>query len=188
MATELESKIRVSSHEPIRERLRAAGAAYVGRVLETNRILDDDDGRLLREGCGLRIRCIDVLDGRGPKPTITFKGRKSPGRFKQREEWESEIEDADAMASIFAALGFSDRIIFEKRRESWRLGACSVELDEVQKLGLFVEVEGPDEAAIDAVLSLLALSDQPSIQESYIALLTTDEPIEPARTRLYRFD
>lgn len=188
MSTELESKISVSSHEPVRGRLRAAGAAYVGRVLEINRILDDADGRLLRDGCGLRIRRVDVLDGRGSKPTVTFKGRKMPGRFKQREEWESEIDDADALASILAGLGFTDRIVFEKRRESWRLGSCAVELDEVPKLGLFVEVEGPDEAGIDAVLGLLELSDQPSIQESYIALLTAGEPIEPGAVRSYRFE
>ncbi len=187
MPTELESKLRVASHEPVREKLRAASAAYVGRVLETNRILDDDDGRLLTSGCGLRIRRIQVLDGRGPKPTVTFKGPKTAAKFKQREEWETEVDDADAMTHILAALGFKDRILFEKRRETWKLGECTVELDDVAQLGLFVEVEGPTEESIDAVLALVGLDGGSPIHDSYIAMLMNGENITPGEVREFRF-
>jgi len=187
MPTELESKIRVDDHGPAREKLRAAGARYVGRVLETNRILDRDDGQLLMAGVGLRIRGIEVLDGDGPRDTLTYKGAKIPGKFKQREELETEVEDAGALADIFAALGFTDRMVFEKRRESWKLGGCSVELDEVPRLGLFVEVEGPDEGAIDNVLAAIGLIGESSIQESYVALLMAGTELKSGETREFRF-
>ncbi|MBK8270734.1 MAG: class IV adenylate cyclase [Planctomycetes bacterium] len=187
MPTELESKLRVDSHEPVREKLRAAAAAYVGRVKETNRILDTDDGRLLNSGCGLRIRRVEILDGNGPKATVTFKGPRVVGKFKQREEWETQLDDADAMTAILAALGFKDRILFEKRRETWRLGECTIELDDVAQLGLFVEVEGPSESAIDAVLALIGLDGDSPIHESYIALLMKGENIAQGETRSFRF-
>lgn len=171
MPTELESKMKVDSHQTTRDRLRDAGAVYVGNVLETNRILDRPDGHLLRTGCGLRIRRIRILEGAGPRDSITFKGVKIPGKFKQREEHETQIDDADALSAILAALGYSDKIVFEKRRESWRLNTCTVELDELPQLGFFVEVEGPSESEVESTLIRLGLSDQQSITDSYVALL-----------------
>ncbi|MBX3396794.1 MAG: class IV adenylate cyclase [Phycisphaerae bacterium] len=187
MPTELESKIKVDSHQPVRDRLRDAGASYIGKVLETNRILDRPDAHLLRTGCGLRIRQISILDGVGPRDSITFKGVKIPGKFKQREEHETSIDDANALAAILAALGYTDKIVFEKRRESWRLDPCTIELDEIPQFGLFVEVEGPSEPAVESTLARLGLSDQQSITESYVALLMAGrEPLTP-RTVEFRF-
>lgn len=171
MPIELESKVRVSSHEPIQERLRASGATYIGRVLETNRILDREDGALREAGCGLRVRSITVLDGQCPGPTLTFKGPRQKSAFKQREELEVSINDAKTMTAILVALGYRERIMFEKRRESWRLGECHVELDEVPLLGKFVEVEGPTETAIGSVLDQLELSDQDLISRGYVGML-----------------
>lgn len=171
MAEELECKVRVESHDAIRERLRDAGATYVGRVCETNRLFDDRDGSLLAADCGVRVRSVRVLEGQGPSASLTYKGPRQAGDLKRREELESAVSDPEAVAAILSQLGFHERVLFEKRRESWRLDACQVELDALPTLDLFVEVEGPTAAAVRTALARIGLADEPGIVESYIALL-----------------
>jgi adenylate cyclase, class 2 len=171
MPIELECKIRVASHAELRERLRIAKADYVGCVLETNSLFDSPDRALQRAGCGLRIRSTIVLEGRGPGSTLTYKGPRTPGPFKRRKEIETGISDAGAAAALLHALGYVERIILEKRRESWRLGPCRIELDELPRLGLFVEIEGPDEAAIREAMITLDLANAESISETYVSMV-----------------
>lgn len=181
---ELESKVRVESHDEIRRRLRAAGGHYVGRIQETNRIFDDAAGRLRASGRGLRVRSVEVLDGTGPGATLTYKGPRRPGALKCREEREVSIDDAGAAVSILEALGYRQRIVFEKRREQWRLRGCRVELDEVPTLGCFVEVEGPTEEVIVEVMAQLGLSREDHLSAGYVAMLAermeagTEDPLE----------
>ena len=49
-----------------------------------------------------------------------------------------------------------------------------VELDELPRLGRFVEVEGPDEATVMRVRADLGLAGLPLIKAGYIALLMDD--------------
>ena len=170
MSVELECKVRVPSLAAVRDGLRAAVAEYVGRVIETNWLFDRDGGELLNAGCGLRVRSVEVLDGQGPGATLTYKGPRTDSAFKCREEIEAGIGDPAAMASILHALGYHERVVFEKRRESWVLGSCAIELDELPKLGTFVEVEGPDENAIREALSALGLAAAEVVNESYVAM------------------
>jgi len=188
MAVELECKVRVESHEVIRERLRGAGATYVGRVCETNRLFDDRDGSLLAADSGLRVRSIRVLDGQGPSASLTYKGPRQAGDLKRREETESAVSDAEAVAAILGELGFGERVLFEKRRESWRLAACQVELDELPALGLFVEVEGPTAAVVKAAIAQLGLADEPLIVESYIGLLFARSDESGSGDQAFRFE
>ncbi len=188
MAEELECKIRVESHEAIRERLRDSGATYIGRVCETNRLFDNDDASLLAADCGLRVRTVRVLDGEGPAASLTYKGPRQASDLKRREELESAVTDPEAVAAILAALGFSERVLFEKRRESWRLAECQVELDELPALGLFVEIEGPSAPAVTAAIAQIGLADEPLIAESYIALLIAQSDESGPAGRTFRFD
>lgn len=176
MPVELEAKIRVDDHAPIRDALRTAGANYLGRVLEINHLLDRDDCSLRDTGCGLRVRSIVVLDGTGPGATMTFKGPKQAGAFKQREEHETPIADADAALAILRGLGHTRELVFEKRRETWQLADCTVELDEIPVLGSFVEVEGPSAEAIQDVLEALQLNANDNINDSYVAMLADRSP------------
>lgn len=171
MALEIEAKFRVDSHDALRERLRALDAERVARMFERNHIFDRADRSLLVRDEGLRVRAFERVEGVAPPPTLTYKGRRMGGAFKTREEHETTVGDAAAACAILAALGFVEVILFEKRRERWRLGACAVELDELPYLGRYVEIEGPDADAVRRVQQLLELDAQPSIRSSYIALL-----------------
>lgn len=171
MPVEIEAKLKVDSHDEIRRSLSEAGATRLGFVLETNAIFDDSDRSLFAGGRGLRVRHVDVIDGSDSPPTMTYKGPRQPGEFKTRQEIELAISDARAAQSLLAALGFHKVVGFQKRRETWTLGDCHVELDEVPHLGHYVEVEGADADAVHDALQRLGLSGQPVITDSYIALL-----------------
>lgn len=171
MPLEIEAKIKVVSHADVRARLQTLGARFVARVLETNHIFDNADRTLLNSGCGLRIRACRVLEGEAPPATLTYKGPRQPGPLKKREEINLRIEDADSGCELLKRLGYVEVLCFEKRRETWRLGDCQIELDEVPYLGAYIEIEGPHEAAIQDAQAALGLADQPNIRATYIALL-----------------
>lgn len=171
MPTELEGKFAVEAHEPIRSRFEQLGAEFIGAVLETNTIHDRGDGQLRKSGCGLRVRSIEVLEGKSCSATLTFKGPIQPSAFKKREELELPLADADAMRRLLDALGFIEVLRFQKRRESWQLDRCRVELDEIARLGRFVEIEGPDESQVQSARQALGLAEAEHITRGYVGLL-----------------
>lgn len=175
MAPEIEAKFRVTSPEPVRRKLRSAGAACHGAVLEINRYFDWPDGQLCNGDRGLRIRQTSPIDADrpagSPKTTVTYKGPRQPGRLKIREELEFHADDADAVAEVIAALGLVNSLTFHKRRESWRLDDCLVELDELPGLGHFVEIEGPDGGAIAGVAEKLGLHGLPMESQPYSSMI-----------------
>jgi adenylate cyclase class 2 len=171
MSVETEAKLRVDSHEPVRERLRALGATFVEKVLETNVIFDRADGSLRKEGCGLRLRSTVREDGGDARVMLTFKGPRAAGPYKKREELEVRLEDLDAASAILERLGFLAILHYQKRRESWSWGSCRIELDDPPHIGRFVEIEGPDEEAIRSVQAELGLGDVPHTDASYVRML-----------------
>ena len=173
MAIETEIKLRVGSHEPVRSRLRELVATPLGQFVERNRVLDRSDGSLRGSGCGLRLRSSCPVQGGSPSSTVTFKGPVRPSVMKSREEIEFGVADFDSAAELFERLGFVPVLIYEKRRESWALGDCRIELDEPPGIGLFVEIEGPDESTILRVQRDLSLGDAPLVRESYVRLLVS---------------
>jgi adenylate cyclase, class 2 len=172
MAIELEAKMKVDDFDATRRRLRDSGARQVGSVLETNSFFDTRDRSLLSQDKGLRLRqSRDDATGK-QRFVITVKGAQQEGPFKSREESEVNVEDGDDAAAVLHALGFEPTLSFQKKRESWTLGACKIELDELPILGRFVEIEGPDTDAIAKVREMLALSNLKPIQTGYIAMLS----------------
>ena len=173
---EIEVKLRVADHAAVSDALHVAGAVVVERVEEVNAFLDD--GSLHASDRGLRVRTAWVTPSDGGPPmrraTLTYKGPKRPGPFKQRVELESGLDRPDAAAALLKELGFAEVLRFLKQRTRWRLMGCTVELDTVEELGdagNFVEVEGPTVQAIQAVRTRLGLDDAPEEPRSYAALV-----------------
>jgi adenylate cyclase class 2 len=168
---EIEAKISVPSLRPISNRLKEIGAVFVKRVRETDTYLKDSKARLLKRGCGLRLRHQTGPGGR--KAFLTFKGPKHKTRYKTRLESETQISDFDATLRIFMGLGYKTAIVVQKTRWIWKLGSCLICLDDLPALGYFVEVEGPSEKQVEKTLRKLQLADLPSITNGY-AKLTAD--------------
>ena len=169
MNLEIEAKISVSSLEPVSQRLKQIGSEFVKSVQETDTYLADAEGLLFKKGCGLRVR--KQIGGSEKRFYLTYKGPRLAGRFKSRTETEIQISDYDTALNLFHELGFNPSIQVEKIRQIWKWESCLICLDELSKLGCFVEVEGPDEQQVAKTLEQLQLSDQPHISEGYAWLM-----------------
>ncbi len=171
MAVEIEAKMSVTDHERVRGVLRERSAQEKGQVLETNTFFDADDRTLLAADKGLRLRVQRDTAGGAEKYIITYKGPRQPGALKSREEAELEVANPTDAIRLLAALGYKQLVSFQKKRETWELGKCKVELDEIPYLGKFVEIEGPSESAVMKVRESLNMNDRPIVKNGYISLL-----------------
>ncbi len=187
MSTELEAKFKLDSHDVLRDALRACGAQHLSTVIEENHILDRNDGALHHAGCALRVRGCDTCAGT-PKPdTLTYKGAKMKSRFKSRPEYEVHVSSARETLTILQNCGFAVTLSFQKKRESWRLDDCLVELDELPILGLFVEIEGPSESAIQTAQDKLGLGDLAHVHRGYVGMLADYCRDQNVSDRVIRF-
>lgn len=169
MAIEIEAKIKVADLGQVAARLRGLGARERGRVVQRDWFFDRADGSMRRGDVGLRLREETGADG--VKTVMCYKGPRLKGRYKEREEIEFTLSDAEQGREFLAALGFEATLAFEKRRWLWELQGCEVCLDEVVELGAFVEVEGPGEQQVHQTLAALGLKETEHIAESYVTML-----------------
>ena len=169
MNQEIEAKIKVPALSPTETRLKELGGRFMHTIHQVDTYFMDTHKLLHKNGCGLRIR-RQVISGIHTA-LITFKGARGPGKYKTRPEFETGIDNVEMMENIFEALGYHPRLVVEKKRSMWEWDGCEVCLDELAELGTFIEVEGPDEAAVESVLSELNLDTEPHIHDSYAALL-----------------
>ncbi|MGD0461717.1 MAG: class IV adenylate cyclase [Tepidisphaeraceae bacterium] len=186
MSTEIEAKIKVPDLSAVRQKLEAAGAQRRGKDLETNSFFDTPARSLQSADKGLRIR-VAVDESGKSKCLITLKGPIQQGQFKMREETEFSADDPQAVGRLFENLGYHLTLSFEKRRESWKLGECEVDLDELPYLGAYVEIEGPGASVVDAVRRRLGLENLPVIKTGYISMLARYLEEHQIKDRQIRF-
>lgn len=150
MSIEIEKKFRLSRNQrdQVLQRLTEIGAKRKGEEFEVNTLYDGEGLETTR--AVLRLRRI------GKRGILTYK-ESLPTRLdlKFRREDETGIADPAAMELILEALGLVPVLVYEKRRETWRLGPTEIVLDELP-FGLFMEIEG-SETDIRAVENQLAI-------------------------------
>ena len=134
---EIEKKFRLTKRQrdAVLKRLPEIGAVREGEDFEENTLYS---GGALESGSAvLRLRRVEG------KATLTYK-KRLPGAaaIKQQREEETEVGDVEAMGAILEALGFTPALVYEKRRQTWRLGNAEIVID-VLPFGLFMEIEGP---------------------------------------------
>jgi len=150
---EVEKKFRLTKRQrdAVLKRLPEVGAELERVDFEENTLFS---GEMLEVGSAvLRLRRVN---GRS---TLTYKKRlPSSSSIKQQREEETVIEDPEAMEAILVALGFTPALVYEKRRQTWRLGNTEIAID-VLPFGLFMEIEGrvSDIRAVERKLGLKGL-------------------------------
>jgi len=150
VSIEIEKKYRLTKkqRDNILLRLPKIGATSQGDEFEENTLFGGDSLELGR--CVLRLRRI------GKKAILTYKERfPSTESIKRQLEEETSVGNADAMEAILDSLGLAPRLVYEKRRATWKLGDAEIVVDELP-FGLFMEIEGP-EAEIKKVERQLAI-------------------------------
>jgi len=173
MPIEIEAKLKVDSLTPIRARLQEQGAELSGEYLETNIFFDTEDRSLLAADKGLRLRRAHEIHSNKDEFILTYKGPRQHGQLKTRDERELTVGNAGDALALLQSLGYVVILAFEKRRQTWKLQDCKVELDELPHLGFFVEIEGPSEPQVLNLRKSLGLSDRSIVKASYTALLMT---------------
>jgi adenylate cyclase class 2 len=172
MPVEIEIKMKVDHLAPVRDRLRELGATPAGEVMETNVFFDTPDRALLASDCGLRLRRSRNHATKHEKLVVTYKGPRAEGQVKRREEIEVGVDGADSTEQLIERLGYVRQLSFEKRRETWKLDKCTVELDSLPELGSFVEIECPTEADVMKLREKLGLSNVPPVTPTYADLVS----------------
>ena len=133
---EVEKKFRLTKRQrdAVLKRLPEVGANLEGEDFEENTLYS---GAVLNDGSSiLRLRRV------GSKATLTYKKRlPSATPIKQQREEETAVADPEAMEAILESLGFTPVLVYEKRRQTWRLGKAEIVID-VLPFGLFMEIEG----------------------------------------------
>lgn len=163
MGVEIEKKYRISAarRSRIEELLREFGADFVGEEFEENVIYG---GGILEER-----RAILRIRRTGRKSYLTFKQRIPTNLdVKHQTEHETEIGDADEMAEIVRELGLVPRVVYEKRRRTWKFKSVEVVLDELP-FGFFMEIEGTLTTIAEAE-TLLEAKDLEAVGASYPSL------------------
>lgn len=152
MAIEIEKKYRLTQkqRERLSLRLRETNAEREGLEFEENTIYTG--GNLVQGRSVLRVRRVE---GRA---ILTYKERfLSDSAIKRQREEETGVDNPDALEAILEAMGLSPALVYEKRRETWRVAGAVVVIDELP-FGLFAEIEG-EEKAIEDAERLLELED-----------------------------
>lgn len=157
---EIEKKYRLPSERRslIEDALRELGAQFLRDDFEENTIYG---GELLDSSASIvRIRRTQN------RSVLTYKRRiENVSDVKQQIEHESEISDAEAVSKILLELNLEPKLVYEKRRATWKLRSVEVLLDELP-FGLFMEIEGSLTAIKEAEM-LLDIEDLETEHETY---------------------
>ncbi len=140
MPIEIEKKYRLTAkqREELVKRLPVIGAKRAGEEFEENTLFAGDSIDLSRSV--LRLRRV------GKRAVLTYKERfPTRSEIKHQREDETRVDDADAMELILEGIGFTAALVYEKRRETWKLGKTEIVIDELP-FGLFMEIEGTEDA------------------------------------------
>jgi adenylate cyclase, class 2 len=191
MHYEVEQKYRCNDLDRVRERLLALGAAAGESAEQSDCYFKHPVRDFAKTDEAFRLRRV------GDRNFLTYKGPKIDATTKSRHEEEVRLADGESAhrtcAAILRHLGFESVAEVNKRRRTLQLerDGLSVEaaLDEVERVGSFVELEisvdaaNDDKAEIETAKRVLAdLAKQlglgPPERRSYLELLLLAGPNE----------
>lgn len=127
---EVEIKFRVD-FDKTKQRIEDIGASFVHEELQEDLYFSLPLPNLLR------VRRIANLG----KAFLTYKFIKDPGRNEEFDELEVEVSDFNTTVEILKRLGFKEDIWVKKRRLVYRLGDVTFELNDVEGVGAFLDIE-----------------------------------------------
>lgn len=161
---EIEVKIQIQNPKDMAHKIVEQGAQLIReRYFEENTLYDFSDSRLTKKQQAFRLRKIKK------KTYLTFKGSPQKSRqFKIREEYETEVKNANQIKKIFKSLGLVPNYQYDKFRTVFKIKKLKICLDETP-VGNFIELEG-EQTHIVKFASSLGFSRIDFIKKNYIDL------------------
>ena len=135
MRQEIEVKVRVADLVTIASKLEASGCVLSDRVLQEDEIFANfTPFDVFKTG-------ITILRIRKSSNKILFTVKKSQTSDLDCLEREVEIDNAEEMKEAILLMGYYQAVQVKKYRQKTRYMDYEICLDEVDELGLFVEIE-----------------------------------------------
>ncbi|NJE31154.1 class IV adenylate cyclase [Thermococcus sp. 18S1] len=160
---EIEVKFRIDFNQA-RAAIESLGADFVREELQEDLYFSLHPHELLR------VRRISNLG----RSFLTYKRIADPGRNEEFDEIEVEVSDFDGIVEILKRLGFREDIWIRKRRLVYQLDGVTFELNEVEGLGAFLDIEVISDNVEEAKRRIWEIAGR---------LGLTEEDVEP---RLYQ--
>jgi adenylate cyclase class 2 len=159
-SSEVEIKFRVTDVGQLERTLAGAGFQLkTPPTHEMNSLYDRAGSPLRRQGVILRLRKY------GERWRLTHKAKGTAGKYKEREEHETTVENGPELDAILRALGYAPSFVYEKFRSEWSDGKGEVVLDHTP-IGVIAEIEGAARW-IDHTARALGVQPSDYITKSY---------------------
>ena len=183
---EVEVKIPIENRKSVEEALNRIGAQKMNSETQVDTYFDHPARAFQKTDEALRLRNRhpevegDEKDNTTTTPyELTYKGPKLESRSKSRVELSVHISNIDSAQLILESLGFKHVATISKRRVFYTIDSITVSVDDVEDVGLFLELErivaSRDDMnpALDMIFNLverLGLDSSNSIRTSYLEL------------------
>ncbi|MHA1905969.1 MAG: class IV adenylate cyclase [Candidatus Thorarchaeota archaeon] len=188
---EVEVKLPIFNQESIESALLELGSKKTNTEIQTDVYFNHPSRSFEHTDEALRIRSrseITELEESSSIPSqkteMTYKGPKIDTTTKTRLELSLGISDVAIAETILEQLGFQNVATLKKRRSFYLLGDTVVSIDDVEHVGLFIELERVVESedlipsareVIFEQIEKLGLNPKDSIRESYLELYLRKE-------------
>jgi adenylate cyclase class 2 len=157
MKTEFEVKFVSVDHQHVREKLKALDAECIQPMrLMKRAIMDDPAGEMQKHEAYIRVR------DEGDKITLTYKQFDALS-VDGAKEIETTVGSFDDAVKIFEAIGLCVDSVQETKRETWHYEGVEVVLDEWPWLDPYIEIEGANEAQLQAAAQALGFDWQDAV-------------------------
>jgi adenylate cyclase class 2 len=134
---EVEVRARVDDFNQIKKKLEEIKVRHINSVHQTDKIFGhpmflDSENKIIEGGIVPRIRSVN------DKCLLEFKEiRRNSGGI----ELKSELSDVGLGINFLKRLGFKESFTIDKKRESYKYKDFVIDLDSVDKIGHFIEIE-----------------------------------------------
>ncbi len=170
---EIEIKSFCPDLSAVEKKLISIGADFREAIIEEDVYLQHPCRDFRESGEAFRIRKMN------DKYCITYKGPKLSSKAKTRFEEETAILDGEKTLSIFEKLGFVKSGFVKKLRKIYVLGNVEICLDDVEKLGTFVEIEKLGDNYSEIEKELFAIAETIGLSQfttkSYLCMIEEGE-------------
>lgn len=153
MMTMQEREVKIVDVDPqaVRDKLRKHEIDKKKEGEIQSRFYDFPDSRIEANGV-LRLRQYSE------ESFVTYKAMNEQDTIKNMNEIEFHVDDLDATAAMFEALGLKEIRSSSKYREKWHDGEIEYVLDKYDEIPWVLEIEAPDEQQLEAAVTDLGYS------------------------------
>ncbi|MFX1605957.1 MAG: class IV adenylate cyclase [Promethearchaeota archaeon] len=181
---EVEVKVPIEDIELMARKLAEAGAKELNSEVQIDTYFDHPCRTFVRTDEAVRVRTRSSLNEQELSTShvlseFTYKGPKLDQKTKTRVEYSVGIDNTDYLTSILERLDFKPIAKVVKKRTFFNLRAITISIDDVEDVGLFLELESiahqkeemeSAKRAIFKLLDELGIDAQQTIRDSYLEM------------------